>query len=128
MSADDTGNSNSGGQALLVDDAGDESNVPTAPMRAVPAQAAPQRRPFDFEDEDDDDEGPVGSRPGSTGNPFTETPHAEIPLPAAAQIRVDAARANQKPSVAKALALALVWIVLLAGVIFGVAKAAGLMG
>lgn len=126
MSADDTGK-DAGGQALDVEDDFDESFVPTAPMRAVPPPPkTPKPSPVDFDD--DEDEGPVGSRPGSTSNPFTETPHSEIPLPSEAAARVEAAQAQRKPNMGKVVALSLLWLVLLGGVIFGVAKAAGLMG
>ena len=128
MSSDDTGKSD-GVQALDVDGDFDESNVPTAPMKAVPAQAIsprPQRPPIDFDD--DDDEGPVGCRPGSTINPFTETHHTEIELKSEAKARVEAAMAQRKPNMGKAAALALLWLAILGGVIFGVAKAAGLTG
>jgi hypothetical protein len=127
VSADDTGK-NAGGQSLVVDDEVDESSVPTAPMRAVSAtDAAPQRPAIDFDD-DDDDEGPVGSRPGSTANPFTETHHAEIPLPTDAQERVEAAQAERGPNKGKVLVLTVLWLALLGGLAFGIAKAAGLMG
>jgi hypothetical protein len=127
VSADDTGK-NAGGQSLVVDDAVDESSVPTAPMRAVSAaDAAPQRPSIDFDD-DDDDEGPVGSRPGSTANPFTETHHQEIPLATDAQERVEAARAQRGPNKGKVLVLTVLWLALLGGLAFGIAKAAGLTG
>lgn len=125
MSVDDTGNS-ARGQALSVDEI-DESSVPTAPMRAVPAQAARPRPPVDFDD-DDEDEGPVGSRPGSTTNPFTETNHSEIALRTEDQERIQSALAQRKPNMAKVAALSLLWLAILGGLAFGIAKAAGLTG
>lgn len=119
MSTDD-GGQKPGGQSLDVDDL-DEAKVPTAPMKAVPANLRPHlHRPMpDFDDDEEDDE----PRHGSRENPFTETRHPRISLDPEVATQVLSAQTRKGPNMAMVLVRVLVLLGVLAGVGYGVLRA-----